>query len=339
MKNFLIGILLTGFSLVAAFALLEGYVRLAETDGKNFDIEMWRYARDLKRVSEIPGMGHEHAPGRSGTYMGVAVDINSVGWRDKEYSLEKQDGALRIMMLGDSVTFGWGSPSQDVTAQGLEDLLNRRGGRMYEILNTGIGNSNTAMQAAYFMHEGYKYRPDVVVLNYFINDAEPTPVRARGWLIENSLAAVFLAGRLDILMRTYFGRGDWKSYYRSLYLPDLDGWRKARDAIARLAAFCRQEGMKLVIVNYPELHELSPYPFQDVTALVKAEADANGLPHLDLLPAIAAEDPRTLWVTDTDAHPNGKAAGYFARSLAAFFQKEFPTDFAGVAPKGETGKK
>ncbi len=39
-------------SVPAGFALLEIYTRVFEADGQNFDIEMWRYARDLKRVSD-----------------------------------------------------------------------------------------------------------------------------------------------------------------------------------------------------------------------------------------------------------------------------------------------
>jgi lysophospholipase L1-like esterase len=326
-RNLLLSILLTGVSLIAAFVLAEAFVRFAETDGSNFDIEMWRYARDLKRVSAIPGMGHEHVPGRSGTYMGVPVAINSVGWRDREYTRRKPPGTVRIMMLGDSLTFGWGAPPEGVTSNILEDLLGHLDGHKYEVLNTGIGNSNTAMEVAYFLNEGYTFEPDIVVLNFFINDAEPTPSRNNNFLIDNSYAAVFLAGRFDTLMRTYFGRENWQEYYRSLYEPDQPGWQVARKAIAELATFCRERGIRLVLVHYPELHQLSPYPFQDVTDMVQAQARAQDIPFLDLLPAIAAEPPASLWVTKTDAHPNGKAARKFAASLLGFFEETYPETF------------
>ena len=82
MKNLIFGIFTTVVTLVVVAGVLEFYVRLMHTDGNNFDIEMWRYASELKQVSEIEGAGHEHGPGRSGVYMGVPVTINSVGWRD-----------------------------------------------------------------------------------------------------------------------------------------------------------------------------------------------------------------------------------------------------------------
>ena len=111
-------------SVVIGFGLFEVYTRIFETDGQNFDIEMWRYAKDLKRVSDIPGMGHEHVPGTEGVYMGVPVKINSVGWRDDEHPIEKPAATTRIMMLGDSLTFGWGVPADGVTSNILEQRLN-----------------------------------------------------------------------------------------------------------------------------------------------------------------------------------------------------------------------
>ena len=89
------GFIVVAISLLVSFGLLEVYTRVFEADGQNFDIEMWRYAQDLKRVSDIPGMGHEHVPGGEGIYMGVPVKINSVGWRDEEHPLEKPAASSR----------------------------------------------------------------------------------------------------------------------------------------------------------------------------------------------------------------------------------------------------
>ena len=45
-----------------ALLLLELATRYLLDDGMNFDIEMWKYASDIKRVSDIPELGHEHTP-------------------------------------------------------------------------------------------------------------------------------------------------------------------------------------------------------------------------------------------------------------------------------------
>jgi lysophospholipase L1-like esterase len=327
MKNFIFGIVTSFITLLVLAGFLEVYVRLMQTDGSNFDIEMWRYARDLKQVSEIEGAGHEHVPGRSGMYMGVPVSINSVGWRDGEYPVERTEGVPRIMMLGDSLAFGWGAPPEDITSYRLERLLNEAGEKKYEVLNTGIGNTNTAMQTARFLNRGYRYKPDIVVLNYFINDAETTPKRRESVIFENSYAAVFFGGRYDILTRQFLGNTDWRTYYQDLYLDDQPGWGAAKQALAELSRYCEENGIELAVVHYPELHELSPYPFQGVTDLVRAEADKLGRPFLDLLPTVAEEEPTSLWVTPTDAHPNGKAAGLYASELEKFLAEEYPELF------------
>jgi hypothetical protein len=37
-------------------------------------------------------------------------------------------------------------------------------------------------------------------------------------------------------------------------------------------------------------------------------AQAQGVKYVSLLPAVQAEDPMTLWVTQPDPHPNARAA-------------------------------
>lgn len=327
MRNVAAGLIVVLISILVGFLGLELFVRIAYSDGSNFDIEMWRYAKDLKQVSDIPGVGHEHRPNTAGTYMGVPVSINSMGHRDNEISLPKTPGRVRIVMLGDSVTFGWGAPMEGTTSETLERLLNESGSRQYEVVNTGVGNTNTAMQAAYFIHKGYELEPDVVVLNYFINDAEETPVKKETWLTKFSYAAVFLAGRWDVFERTYFGKADWRTYYRDLYRADAPGWQAAQNSFRQLAAFCRERGFRLLVVNYPELHELADYPFPEVTREVARLASQENLPFLDLLPAVQGEEPSSLWVTPTDSHPNAKAAALFAPAIAAKLRESFPELF------------
>jgi lysophospholipase L1-like esterase len=319
-----IGLVLAGC--LIAIAAMEIVARLLFTDGTNFDVEMWRYAKDLKTVSPLPGVGHEHVPNRSGTYMGVDIKINAHKLRDYDYDFTKPPGVVRILMLGDSITLGWGAPFDDITSKRLERRLNAGlATPRYQVINTGVGNYNTAMEVSYFFGEGYRYDPDVVVLNYFINDAEPTPIRKQNTLLEHSYAAVVAAGAFDTIERLYGGRPDWKAYYSGLYRDDEAGWRLAQRSLADIAAYCRVHRLPLLVANYPELHELAPYPFSAITAKLAAAAAANGLPFVDLLPAVAGvADPRTLWVTATDSHPNGLAAGLFAERLEAALRKDFP---------------
>src|SRR5262245_61745710 len=98
----LVGLLIV--AVVLALAVVEVAARVFFSDGTSFDVEMWRYARDLKRVSDLPGVGHEHRPESGGTYMGVDLEINAHKLRDNPYDFAKPAGVTRILMLGDSLT-------------------------------------------------------------------------------------------------------------------------------------------------------------------------------------------------------------------------------------------
>lgn len=318
-------------ALVSAFlccvllvALIEAALRFSAFGGMNFNVEMWKYERTMKRPAAVPGVVHEHIPGRRARLMGVDVAINGLGLRDREIPYEKHAGVTRILMLGDSITFGWGVAEDETMANRLQSLLHAARGRRHEVVNAGTGNYNTSMEVSWFLSEGLRYRPDFVVLNYFINDAEPDPVTEIGLLAANSYAYSFLYGKVDAVMRRFFGAADWKAYYKSLYRPGAAGLERMRASFERLVGECRARGIGLAVVNHPELRVLDPYPFADEEASIRRMAADRGIPYLDLLGAVASENPSKLWVTEQDSHPNGYAALLFARAIAAWLGPLLP---------------
>ena len=96
----------------------------------------------------------------------------------------------------------------------LENLLNNsRKDKSFEVINTGIGNTNTEMQVASFLNKGVLFSPDIVVLNYFINDAEPIPRPTKNIFMKNSAAYVFIFLRWGSFKRLFFGGEQWFQYY------------------------------------------------------------------------------------------------------------------------------
>jgi lysophospholipase L1-like esterase len=292
----------------------EGFVRVID-DGMNFDIEMRNYAR-IKQPAADGRPGHEHRPNSRAHLMGVDVEINALGLRDDIESVAKPRGVRRVVMLGDSLTFGWGVPAAETTSELLQATLNARGdGWRYEVVNMGVGNSNTEMQVAVFANLGRRLSPDAVVLNYFINDAEPTPHANPNPLARYSNAYVYFGGRVDALLRRLTVRADWQDYYRGLYEADGGNARVGR-SIADLGRMTAEDGIPLLIIHYPELHVLAPYPFERVAAWLSGQATAVRAGFVDLTPAVADLPPQTLWVHPADAHPNGTANRRFAAALA-----------------------
>jgi len=307
--------------------LMAGFFELAcrtvLDTGMQYHLEMWKYAVSLKRISSNPEIGHEHTPGARARLMGADVSINALGLRNDDVSSEKPEGTTRILMLGDSITFGWGVAQDETMSVHLAEALNAIAGERenaVEVINSGVGNYNTAMEVAYFMERGAALKPDIVVLNYFVNDAEPTPVyRDVPWLARHSYAYAVLGGAWDGFKRRLGGNEqDWRAYYAGLYGDGAPGWKKAQEKIAALAAFCRTQGIRLVMVNIPELRELQPYAFPDIEAKVQAVAEALGIEYVDLLSSVQGEEPSALWVTAPDPHPNARAQKLMAGRLAGY---------------------
>src|SRR6202521_5424036 len=144
MRRLLKGLLIPALTLVILSAAAEFGLRLAFARSLDFGMEMWKYAVILKRPVPDPRLSFVHAPFGHAFLMGADVAINSQGLRDKEYTLRKPSGTYRVMMLGDSTTFGWGVPVDATVAKILEQKLNAADlGRSFEVVNAGVGNYGT----------------------------------------------------------------------------------------------------------------------------------------------------------------------------------------------------
>ena len=92
-------------------------------------------------------------------FMGVQIQLNSQGFRN---NIDIDNSKKKILMLGDSMTLGWGS--NETFSSSLEKRLNKN----FQVLNAGIGNTNTYMQINNFFENYEKYDFDVIILNFFI---------------------------------------------------------------------------------------------------------------------------------------------------------------------------
>jgi GDSL-like Lipase/Acylhydrolase family len=307
-------LLIVCVSLLSLLAL-EGLTRLILDDGMLYELEMWKYAREVKVRDHRPDIGHRHRPNAHAHLMGVDVRTNAHGMRSPEIAEKAAPGVARIAFVGDSIAMGWGVAEQETFTHQVIAALQAEG-RKVDGYNLGVGNYNTAQELALFRDVGEKFKPDIIVLCYFINDAEPMPKYAdNDWLEQHSAAWVVFRYRIDSLIRQFGEAPDWKRYYRELYEPGADGWKQTRTALGGFADAARKLGAELVVFNIPELRELKPYPFGDVTAKVRQVAEKHGVPFVDLLSSVENLEPASLWVTVPDPHPNGKADTAFARAM------------------------
>jgi lysophospholipase L1-like esterase len=99
---------------------------------------------------------------------------NAFGFVDDPWTRARTPGVPRILCLGGSTTAG----GNDLGIAGayprqLEDLLERRSGRDFEVLNAGVPGWSTAEIVVSWLLTLQDFQPDVVVLHEAVNDLPP----------------------------------------------------------------------------------------------------------------------------------------------------------------------
>src|SRR5690242_3016135 len=105
----------------------------------------------------------------------VPVRTNGAGFRGPELPGPKAPGVYRIVVLGDSFTWGYGVRERQGYPARLEHRLNRRlaargDGRRVEVVNLGIPGTGPRDYLWHLEHTGLALAPDLVLVGVFAND-------------------------------------------------------------------------------------------------------------------------------------------------------------------------
>lgn len=126
------------------------------------DAGFLREATDGVRVFELVPSSEAHA-------WGADMRVNSHGFRDREYAVEKAPDTLRVVALGDSATFGVKLEGGVLWPTVLEEQF-AGSTPAVEVLNLGVVGYDTLDEIAFFEHTGLAFEPDVVVVAFHLND-------------------------------------------------------------------------------------------------------------------------------------------------------------------------
>ncbi|MFA6093222.1 MAG: hypothetical protein WCU88_11070 [Elusimicrobiota bacterium] len=131
-------------------------------------------ASDLYYYTDLKGQRH-NLPGRTG-YERMWNDqgkaefrIDSLGFRGKEFPAIKPAGMHRILFLGDSITLGGRLPQDVIFVDKVAQALSAS----HETANAGVGDIGLVEEEEILKTSGVKFKPDLVVLCWFLNDARP----------------------------------------------------------------------------------------------------------------------------------------------------------------------
>jgi lysophospholipase L1-like esterase len=255
----------------------------------------------------------------------LTYETNNHGLRGPDFELAKPPGTLRVVVLGDSFTFGEGVRLEDTFCQRLQGRLRQAlAPTPVEVLNFGVSAWSTGEEILFLEHFGIKVEPDLVVVVFVGNDA-------------------YYAGRLDLwnnFTRMYESRALRHSYvvswaYASIgrallarrYVEALvgralerkDKWREALEALSRGKRLASSVGARYMVALFPFMYELDDdYPLLPIHRLVIDHCTRESIPVIDLLGAFEGRRYRDLWVHPTDQHPNETAHRIAAEALAQF---------------------
>lgn len=253
----------------------------------------------------------------------VPYRTNADGFRDATRGA-KRNGVPRVLVLGDSYTFGWGVADVEPYPQRAEALLRERGIDA-EVINAGVPGYNTEQEAFLLDELLPRYRPDMVVVGYVMNDAEPqmNVPQPTGPTYRYAISWAWEDAR-ELVMRRLLGAAEWGSPNKSLpsfnYARGFEErsrkWREPRAALARIALGCRRAGIPLLVMILPDFTQQfdAGYPDTIIHRAVTAWGEELGMETADLMPLFQGQDHR-LFSLPTDGHPNARAHEVVARVL------------------------
>ena len=137
---------------------LQWAERQRAQNGLNYTIDDWSPSRGWTLRPNL----------RDVPFRGKTVNSNSKGIRGlQEFAYEKPEGVTRILVLGDSFTFGEEVGDDETFSHYLQETIPNS-----EVLNLGIHGYGHDQMLLYLKEEGVKYHPDVVLLGFMPDDME-----------------------------------------------------------------------------------------------------------------------------------------------------------------------
>ncbi len=265
------------------------------------------------------------------------VRLNSLGYRDREHSMQPPEGAKRILLIGDSFTFGAGikDPEQRLGNR-LEEGLNRLPGEMrFEVINAGKPDTDT-LDHIETVRRMLVYQPDYVLLMYVFNDIEhlTKPTRSVVTDMGNPLDRIHPLRLL--VLNSHLGEQIFvrvrKGLYHYLWNEDgpsrndpyqiesvVEAHLRVLDRFFRLCQEARAEARLIPFDITVKLSDSSRRRYERLLSAVTA----RGIPVWSLIDAFKGREYRLLTVNSFDGHPNALANHLAASVIIERFRWEF----------------
>jgi lysophospholipase L1-like esterase len=328
-----------GVLLLVTTVCLEGVAQLAGVRSGWFDPKLY---------APNPITVYGNRPDFQGDFAGAWVRINSEGVRGEEIPPRKSPGELRVLLLGDSLTFGQGVAQDQTFAAQLEARLQAAAaGATYRIINAGVPGFNTVNERDYLLHFGERFQPDLVVVFYVDNDADPpqfvgfdqegVPLTATGTFTRQDwigAASAFLyrhsslytsIRRAALVLHAYReGRGfDVAAYNRRAGARFADanpGFSASQEALTDMHRWTQARGIGFLVAVSSRLPPAAADTYRDAVA---AFCTRTQIPFV-VIPLVEVGERFHDFFIPWDGHPNERAHQRIAERLRAAVETLLP---------------
>lgn len=265
---------------------------------------------------EHADIGHLNNPNAiakvSGPEYSVEYKISSQGFRDQNtYAPTAPGGKFRILLVGDSFTFGVGQDYENIWPVLLENSLVGEG-QDVELIKAGVPGFDTHQEVQNIARLASEFQPDLVMLGFVTHDLFTNRANtSKGSEAKNVLSAlksdkksklhtVVLAKRIALSMdrlylRLYFSTAR-KTYFETppsdLLLSQM---KVTQDLLQEAKDSCDQAGCKMAVVSIPQQSQvlarrlldddagIDPDYIDEQMADFASEADFHWIKTLDML--------------------------------------------------------
>jgi len=256
------------------------------------------------------------------------VSINNLGYRGADLSRQPANGEVRVILVGDSFTYGDFVDDGETLPAQLEGVLARSGVNI-RVINGGLGGS-TITDETHMLERALPLALDLAMVVFSEEDFGRLGTDNTMWarLAENrgAKSRFPLSLLYPLLRRTaLWNLGLRMSATRQgAAAPSWRDWEpyrdRYRDALLALRDLLRARGVPLVLAAYPSHWTVSGETTERVD-WVLARAEAAGVPTVNLLPPLRESGlPTTkLYLLPHDGHPSplgySVAATYLANQM------------------------
>jgi lysophospholipase L1-like esterase len=183
----------------------------------------------------------------SGWEFATRVHLNTMGFRDARELGTKLPGFYRVVVFGDSITWGYGVEEGERFSDLLSGLLSGRGVQV-EVLNVAVNGYDTGQELLLYRRIGMRSCADLVIVGLYENDLRESVSAWQGPYAKPYFRLV--EGRLE-LANVPVPQADWASLQEAQQ-TELKRWLREHVRLYALAAWAR-ETLRSILAQSPSV--------------------------------------------------------------------------------------